>query len=320
MRRAYSDISLVTRVGPLHVDHAGPGDHPEGRPTSSSTLPGLVVNMFRHADIHDGMAVLDVGVGSGYGAALLAQRLGDDQVTSIDVDPYLTKVATERLAEIGLWPAIVTCDATGPLPGEYDRIVATVSVRPLPPSWLVALRPEGRLVTTIANAMVIVVADKTEDGGAVGRVLWDRAGFMATRAGVDYEPALDGLADRASAQDGEQIGPGRYPVTDVREAWELASMLEVTAPGIEHRFNEDRDGLRTALMLHRDGSWARATGQRGDAPLVHQGGPRRLWDILDEIRQQWLIEGSLPVYGSKVLISPSGEITLSRGRWRATIA
>jgi len=32
--------SLVTRIGPLHADHASPGDHPAGLPTSSSTLPG----------------------------------------------------------------------------------------------------------------------------------------------------------------------------------------------------------------------------------------------------------------------------------------
>ena len=70
---AYGDRSLVTQVGALHADHAGPDDRPTGRPTSSSTMPGLLVQMYRHAMISDGMDVLDVGTGSGYGTALLAR-------------------------------------------------------------------------------------------------------------------------------------------------------------------------------------------------------------------------------------------------------
>ena len=61
----YHDASLVTRIGPLHADQATRQDGPDGRPTSSSTMPGLVVSMYRHAMIGDGMDVLDVGTGSG---------------------------------------------------------------------------------------------------------------------------------------------------------------------------------------------------------------------------------------------------------------
>ncbi|MBV9730388.1 MAG: hypothetical protein JO309_13480 [Pseudonocardiales bacterium] len=76
MRAAYRDRSLVTRVGPRHADHAGPGERPVGRPTSSATLPGLIVQMLRQAHIGDNTDVLDVGTGSGYGCAVLAHRLG----------------------------------------------------------------------------------------------------------------------------------------------------------------------------------------------------------------------------------------------------
>lgn len=136
LNAACADRTLVTRIGDLHADHAVPGDHPAGRPTSSSTLPGLLLQMYRHARIGDGHQVLDVGTGTGYGTALLCARLGDGQVTSVDVDDYLTSVAAERLAAIGYKPRIHAVDATGPLPGEYDRVVATVSVKPIPPSWL----------------------------------------------------------------------------------------------------------------------------------------------------------------------------------------
>ena len=40
---AYSDRTLVTRIGVSHADHAMPDDRPQGWPTSSATLPSLVL-------------------------------------------------------------------------------------------------------------------------------------------------------------------------------------------------------------------------------------------------------------------------------------
>lgn len=50
----------------------------DGKPTSSSTLPGLVVTMYRHAVIADDSRVL-VTTGTGHGTALLCRRLGDER-------------------------------------------------------------------------------------------------------------------------------------------------------------------------------------------------------------------------------------------------
>lgn len=320
LETAYRDKTLVTKVGPLHADHAGPGDEPTGRPTSSSTLPSLVLQMYRHARIGPKDTVLDVGTGSGYGTALLCRLLGDGQVTSIDVDDYLTTIAAQRLGELGLHPNIATVDATGPIPGSFDRIVAMVSVRPIPASWLAALNPGGRLVTTITNTSLIVSAVKTDDGGAAGQVERDWAMFMRTRTGSDYPPELDTLWKTARTAEGEHVSTTRYPVIDVLEnAWELRSMVEILAPGTAFWFEEDGD-TRTQLMVHQDGSWARAV-QTGKGPgVVHQGGPRRLHDVLDEARDHWLENGSLPLYGANVRITPDGAIELQRGRWKATIA
>lgn len=60
--------TLVTRVGPVHADHAEQDTTYQGWPTSSATLPYLVIAMYRHARIYDGADVLDVGTGPGYGA------------------------------------------------------------------------------------------------------------------------------------------------------------------------------------------------------------------------------------------------------------
>jgi protein-L-isoaspartate O-methyltransferase len=319
-------VSLVTRVGTLHADHATPADRPIGLPTSSSTMPGLIVQLARYLYLDAGHDVLDVGTGSGYGCALLATRLGEEHVTSVDVDEYLTSAAAGRLASVGLHPQVLTADATGPLPGSpgsagsagYDRILATVAVRPVPASWLAALRPGGRLVTTLSGTMMILTADKTEDGGATGRVEWERAGFMRTRTGPGYPPSLieTGVGDFWG--DGDEVSRGRYPMGTATAAGDIWSMLSVLAPGSEHAFIQ-KDSVRTVLLVHPDGSWARASGPPGELPVVQQKGPRRLWDLLDKIRDDLLRIGELPVYGATVRVRPDGVIELTRGRWQATI-
>ncbi|GAB2746238.1 methyltransferase domain-containing protein [Kitasatospora kifunensis] len=316
----YDDRTLVTRVGALHADHADAGTTATGRPTSSSTHPALVVQMLRHGRLTTGARLLDVATGSGYSAALAAHRFGDQNVTSIDVDPYLTHAARDRLDSIGLHPEVITCDATGELPGDFDRIVSMVSMPRIPASWLAALRPGGRLVTTIAETGLIITADKQPDGSAVGRVEWDRAAFMATRAGDDYPSMLDDLFATVLDQDGDQVRESPFPAVNVMGAWELWSLMTLTVPRIEHRIRQGSDGTLTAWMLHPDGSWARASSAAGaTTAIVHQAGPRRLWDELDRFRWWWLRDGSLPVYGARVEITSDGTTTFSRSGWTATL-
>ncbi|MFD3998389.1 methyltransferase domain-containing protein [Streptomyces sp. NPDC058583] len=320
LRAAYSDATLVTKVGTAHADRAEPGEIVTGLPTSSSTLPSLVLTMLRHGRVHPGVRLLDVATGSGYSAALACERLGAHAVSTLDVDPYLTQAAAERLGRIGWQPAVVTADAEQELPGTFDRIVSMVSMPHVPAPWLRALPTGGRLVTTIANTGLIVAADKTDDGGALGRVEWDRASFMATRSGDDYPPALDEVFAQAREGDGAVVTESPFPVMNVMQAWEVWSMLSLTAPGIEHRTGVGDDGGPMAWMLHADGSWARAhTSRDKRITTVHQGGPRRLYDLLDGIRWRWLEHGELPVYGARVTITPDGRTTLSRGGWTVTL-
>ena len=320
LRTAYADAgSLVTRIGALHADDVTAADRPTGRPTSSATLPSLVVTMLRHGMLTDASELLIVGTGSGYSTALACARLGAERVRSVDVDGYLVAAARRRLAEVGLAPVVERADATEQVPDGVDRIVSMVAVRPVPATWLAALRPGGRLVTTLTNMPLIITADKTRDGGAEGRVAWDRAGFMAARHGPDYPPGLARQLEAARYQEGEQVTTGRYPVLAVREAWDVWAMLELTVPGVEHAFTTGPGRRRTAVMVHPDGSWARATATWTDPPQVHQGGPRRLWDELERVRNLLNTEGALPVYGARVRIDPDGTTHLHRGRWSAVV-
>ncbi|MDH6108464.1 protein-L-isoaspartate O-methyltransferase [Kitasatospora sp. MAP12-15] len=316
--RAYGNVSVITSVGGQHADLAKPGDRPTGGITSSATLTGLSVKMLRHARINAEHDLLDVGTGAGGLTAIAAHRLGDRRVTSVDVDAYLSEAAQSRTAAMGLRSNFLTLDVTKePIPGSYDRIVSTVALRPVPVPLLTALRPGGRIVTTIAGTTLILTAWKTADGGAVGHIERDWAGFMVTRSGPDYPPGIP--FDTAREGEGEEVTTGRYPVSDIREAWEVWSFLTISVPGVEIDF-EERAGRRTAYLVHPDGSWARATAERYEPPTVHQSGPRRLWTDVERIRTRMLVEGGLPLYGSEARVTPEGEIRLSRGGWSTAIS
>ncbi|MFB7868019.1 hypothetical protein [Streptomyces sp. NPDC056069] len=260
---AYSDTTLVTRVGALHADHAEPGNVvTSGMSTSSSTEPGLVVGMYRHAVLTDGCRTL-VTTGTGYGTALACHRLGYDLVTSVDVDPYLVEAATDRLASIGHHPETAVCDLTqGPLPGEYDRIVSTVSVPTIPAAWLKALRPGGRLVTTITGTGLILYADKTADGGGSGRTSFEPASFMGARHRDDYEETVPAAVwDEAESGDGKE-SVSRHFLVFVPEAWSIRSMLQLSSTAIS--------GTRTAAT---PSGWHILTAHGSVPTPPHPGSP-----------------------------------------------
>ncbi|KNE80145.1 hypothetical protein AB0B04_32240 [Streptomyces xinghaiensis] len=101
-----------------------------------------------------------IGTGSGYSTALACARLGADRGNTGDVDDYLAKAATERLASASLTPAVRELDAARPLPGSYDRIVSMVAVRPIPASWLAALRP-AQIPTPDADSVAPIALAQT---------------------------------------------------------------------------------------------------------------------------------------------------------------
>ena len=142
---AYSDKTWITQVDGIPAEAAG--TTVVGAPTSSSTMPSMVVMMLERAGISDGDKVLEIGTGTGYSTALLCERLGDGQVTSVEYDRHAALRARLALEDSGYAPTLVVGDGLAGYDknAQYDRLIATCSVRYIPMAWMEQVRDGGTI-------------------------------------------------------------------------------------------------------------------------------------------------------------------------------
>jgi protein-L-isoaspartate(D-aspartate) O-methyltransferase len=174
LEKVYRDEALVTRIDE------------RGLPSSSTSQPSIMAVLLEALAPGHGQRVLEIGVGTGYNAALLGKMVGDTgQVISIDIDEDLVEQARHHLSSANVDNVIA-------LPGDgfigeaayapYNRIVTTCSVRSIPRAWFDQLAMGGRLVgnwlTHLASLFVCV--EKTADE-LDGRLLDLEATYMEMR-------------------------------------------------------------------------------------------------------------------------------------------
>jgi protein-L-isoaspartate(D-aspartate) O-methyltransferase len=134
------------------------------------------------------LALLEVGTGCGYQAALLAGLARS--VVSVERLKPLHDRARETLAALrppGL--RLVYGDGRlGHAPNApYDGIVAAAGGEDIPPAWLEQLAPGGRLVAPLQQAggtQALLVCDRLADG-RVQRRLHEAVRFVPLKSGVD---------------------------------------------------------------------------------------------------------------------------------------
>ena len=123
---------------------------PEATPNAPATIsqPTAVALMLEGFNLQPGQRVLEIGAGTGYNAALMAQLIGEaGRVTTIDIEAYLVEAAQKRLAEYKNIQVVHGDGGHGfPANAPYDRIVATVGAWDVPPAWNGQLALGGELI------------------------------------------------------------------------------------------------------------------------------------------------------------------------------
>ncbi len=138
---AYRDVVLPTKLQ-------------AGEFVSASSQPSIMAVMLEQLALRRGHRVLEIGGGTGYNAALLAEIVGPrGQVTAVDIDDDLVTMAREHLLAAG-YSRVVVVQGDGVLgraeSAPYDRIMATVAVGDIPRPWRQQLKAGGRLVLPLA--------------------------------------------------------------------------------------------------------------------------------------------------------------------------
>lgn len=141
LEEAYRNDSVITRRDE------------RGVATSSASAPWLVGLMLGQLQARPGMRVLEIGGGTGYNAALIAELVDrQGHVTAVEIAPDVAEDARKALAAAGVTGVEMICGdgEYGYEPNApYDRIIATAGVWEIPDAWADQLAPGGILVVPL---------------------------------------------------------------------------------------------------------------------------------------------------------------------------
>jgi protein-L-isoaspartate(D-aspartate) O-methyltransferase len=155
---------------PDGIRHMAYEDHPLPIGESQTiSAPHMVAIMCDVLDIHEGMKVLDVGTGSGYHAAVMADLVGPEgHVYSIERIPELVVYAKRNLREAGIENVTVvegdgSCGLRDFAP--YDRINVAATAPKVPEPLKEQLGVGGKLVIPVGSCyQELVLVIRTEEG------------------------------------------------------------------------------------------------------------------------------------------------------------
>lgn len=135
--------------------------------------PAMVAHICALLDLHGDERVLDVGTGSGYQAAVLAELASE--VHTIERRPELAEQARKNLKAAGYTDRVVVHVGDGTL-GDPEHApfaaIAVAAAAPEPPLALYEqLAPNGRLVVPVGNLrdQELVLVIRTQEGPELAR-------------------------------------------------------------------------------------------------------------------------------------------------------
>jgi protein-L-isoaspartate(D-aspartate) O-methyltransferase len=177
-------------------------DHTRGL---NNGLPSFWARNFDHLDLKRDQRVMQVGAGTGYYTAVLAEIVGPNgHVTAIECDDGL---AARARINLGPWRQIDVVHGDGRThdPGEVDIIIVFAGSTHPAPLWLDRLAPGGQLLMPLTNENrwgFLLRATRCRDYDEAGIVLptaRDRNRFDAVSiGGVGIFPCIGGRDEEAA--------------------------------------------------------------------------------------------------------------------------
>ncbi|MEU1466044.1 ATP-grasp peptide maturase system methyltransferase [Streptomyces sp. NPDC005727] len=295
----YDDTTLITQLdGHMRaIDLTAPTG---GDPTSSSTLPSLVLRMWQQLGVTSGQRVLEIGTGTGYSTALGCHRLGDTNVTSVEVDEGNAQRAAAALKQLGYAPTLIVGDGldTTVIDGDYDALIATCAVRHIPYGWLDQVGDGGIVLATLGGwmgAYGLVKLTVTGRGHATGRFLPGTTSFMIARPhGRPPRPPLVLL-------------PGQTTTTKIPpvllDDWTGRWVAQLAAPSAERLGGGEIQVLSDVAT----GSLAYFGVDEERRTQVTQRGPIPLWDRVTNALAEWKAAGTPHQSGFGITIAPAAQ-------------
>ncbi|GGL71587.1 hypothetical protein GCM10010129_14030 [Streptomyces fumigatiscleroticus] len=251
------------------------------------STPTTVIGMIEELEPADGHTVLEIGTGTGYSTALMCHRLGEDNVTTIEVDPQVAARADAALEEAGFSTWTVTGDGLlgHPPRAPYDRTIATCAVRRIPYTWVRQTKPGGIILATLGSwpwGTGLAKVTVQEDGTAEGRII-GRSSFMQARSQATAPLAGD-LSARTAYADTER--PAKVPPTLLDE-WTPSFLAQLSAPGAQLVRATADDGTKLLHLFDPERESFAAFTEDTAGWTVRQGGPVALWDGIERSLMAW---------------------------------
>lgn len=118
-----------------------------------------------------GQRFLEIGSGSGYGAAVAREVVGEEGlVVSVEIDPLTHEFAKRNLERAGYRDVVLVLGdgwLGHPAAAPYDRIAVTAACDEMPPPLLAQLAPGGRAIAPVTDAQgrqFLTLMTKQADG------------------------------------------------------------------------------------------------------------------------------------------------------------
>ncbi len=136
------------------------------------SAPHMVALMTSHLRVRPGHVVLEIGTGSGYQAAVLAEIVGDEgHVYTVERIRELAAFARRNLEAAGYIGRVTVLEGDGskgyPEKAPYDRIIVTAAAPDIPRPLVNQLKPGGVMVIPVGDRFMqkLLVIRKKPDGG-----------------------------------------------------------------------------------------------------------------------------------------------------------